>query len=68
VLHGNRTEALPTSYKKFLENRFRELLKLEGTPIRLEFKSGTNPYEGRKNVLTDRQVHKRKRMIKRMKK
>ena len=46
----------------------RELLKLEGTPIRLEFKSGTNPYEGRKNVLTDRQVHKRKRMIKRMKK
>ncbi len=68
VLHGNRTEALPASYKKFLENRFRELLKLEGTPIRLEFKSGTNPYEGRKNVLTDRQVHKRKRMIKRMKK
>lgn len=68
VLHGNRTESLPISYKRFLENRFREALKLDGTPIRLEFKSGSNPYEGRKNVLTDRQVHKRKRMIKRFKK
>jgi GTP-binding protein len=67
-LHGNRTESLPISYKRFLENRFRELLKLDGTPIRLEFKSGSNPFEGRKNTLTDRQVHKRKRMIKRFKK
>ncbi len=68
VLHGNRTESLPHSYKRFLENRFREALQLEGTPIRLEFKSGSNPYEGRKNELTERQVHKRRRMIKRMKK
>lgn len=68
VLHGNRTESLPNSYKRFLENRFRDALQLEGTPIRLEFKSGSNPYEGRKNVLTERQMHKRRRMIKRMKK
>lgn len=68
VLHGNRTEALPKSYKRFLENRFREALKLEGTPIRLEFKSGKNPYEGRKNELTERQIHKRRRLIKRHKK
>ncbi|EKF75672.1 GTP-binding protein [Alcanivorax hongdengensis A-11-3] len=68
VLHGNRTDSLPASYKRYLENRFREMLKLEGTPIRLEFKSGDNPYEGRKNVLTERQVQRRKRMIKRMKK
>ncbi|MCG8392834.1 MAG: ribosome biogenesis GTPase Der [Pseudomonadales bacterium] len=68
VLHGNRTESLPGSYKRFLENRFREALKLEGTPLRLEFKSGSNPYEGRKNELTERQAHKRRRMIKRMKK
>ena len=68
VLHGNRTESLPNTYKRFLENRFREALQLEGTPIRLEFKSGSNPYEGRKNELTERQAHKRRRMIKRMKK
>ncbi|MDX1804061.1 MAG: ribosome biogenesis GTPase Der [Alcanivorax sp.] len=67
VIHGNRTESLPASYKRYLENRFRDVLKLEGTPIRLEFKSSDNPFEGRKNELTERQVRRRKRMIKRMK-
>lgn len=47
VIHGNQTEALPTAYKRYLVNRFREVLKLSGTPIRLEFKSGENPFKGR---------------------
>lgn len=47
VIHGNQTEAVPTAYKRYLVNRFREVLKLSGTPIRLEFKSGENPFKGR---------------------
>jgi GTPase len=45
-------------------NRFRKALKLDGTPIRMEFRTGTNPYEGRKNTLTKRQVLKRQRLKK----
>ena len=68
VIHGNRTESLPNSYQRYLENRFRELLKIEGSPIRLELKSGDNPYEGRKNQLTERQIKRKRRMKKHVKK
>ena len=68
VIHGNQTEEVPASYRRFLIGRFRQVLKLAGTPIRLEFKSGENPYQGRKNRLTERQVKKRKRLTKYIKK
>ena len=68
IIHGNRTDSLPSSYQRYLENRFRELLKIEGSPIRLEFKSGDNPFEGRKNQLTDRQIRRKRRMMKHVKK
>lgn len=68
VIHGNRTDSLPNSYQRYLENRFRELLKIEGSPIRLEFKSGDNPFEGRKNQLSDRQIRRKRRMMKHVKK
>ena len=62
VIHGNQTEEVPASYRRFLVGRFRQVLKLEGTPIRIEFKSGENPYKDRRNRLTERQVKKRKRL------
>ncbi len=62
VIHGNQTDAVPTTYKRYLINRFREVLKLTGTPIRIEFKSGENPFKDRKNKLTPRQVQKRQRL------
>lgn len=68
VIHGNRLDKLPGSYVRFLENRFREALKLEGTPVRFAFKSGGNPYEGKKNTLSERQIKRRKRMMKHVKK
>jgi GTP-binding protein len=37
-------------------------LNLNGTPIRLEFKSGENPYAGKRNKLTPRQIQKRQRL------
>lgn len=68
VVHGSRLEQLPNSYVRYLENRFRELLRLEGTPVKFEMKSGENPYADKKNVLTERQIKQRKRMMKHVKK
>jgi GTPase len=64
VIHGNQTQALPQDYSRYLLNFFRRRLKLIGTPIRLELKSGENPFEGKKNILTPRQRQKKKRLMK----
>jgi GTP-binding protein len=64
VIHGNQTASVPGSYKRYLFNYFRKALDLVGTPVRVEFKTGKNPYEGRKNILTPRQKNKRDRMMK----
>jgi GTP-binding protein len=63
VIHGNQVDAVPKSYIRYLENTYRRVLKLVGTPIRIEFKGGDNPYEGNKNTLTDRQVNKKRRLM-----
>ncbi|BAP56555.1 GTP-binding protein EngA [Thioploca ingrica] len=68
VIHGNQVNALPDSYQRYLINTFREVFALAGTPIRLELKSGTNPYEDRKNILTPRQQRKRQRLLQYVKK
>ena len=62
VIHGNQTEALPNGYVRYLTNRFRQALNLDGTPIRLTFKTSDNPYQGRRNHLTPRQRKKRERL------
>ncbi len=68
VIHGNQTERLPQSYKRYLINYFRKTFDLAGTPIRLQLKSGKNPFAGRRNTLTPRQERKRKRLMKKVKK
>jgi GTP-binding protein len=68
VIHGNQTDRVPEAYRRFLINRFRKAFKLKGTPVRLAFKKGKNPYEGRRNTLTPRQERKRKRLMKKVKK
>ncbi len=68
VIHGNQTDKVPEHYRRYLENIFREVLQLAGTPLRIEFKSGDNPYEGRRNTLTPRQIQKRKRLVSHFKK
>lgn len=55
VVHGNQTTALPGAYKRYLENTFRKVLKVNGSPIRFEFVSGENPYANKVNRLTPRQ-------------
>jgi GTP-binding protein len=68
VIHGNQTDDLPSAYKRYLINTYREALGVEGSPIRLEFKGSVNPYKDKKNVLTTRQIEKRRRLIKHVKK
>jgi GTP-binding protein len=63
VIHGNQVESVPKSYSRYLENTYRRVLKLVGTPIRIEYKGGENPYEGKKNTLTERQVNKKRRLM-----
>lgn len=63
VIHGNQVDAIPNSYKRYLENGFRKYLKLEGTPIRIEFKGGENPYAGKKNQLSKRQIARKQRLV-----
>ena len=62
-IHGNQTEALPGSYLRYLENGFREAFNLVGSPVRIELKTGANPYAGKRNLLTPRQQRKRRRMV-----
>ena len=64
VIHGNQTASVPDAYRRYLINAFLKHLKLEGTPMRLEFRSGKNPYAGKKNKLTPRQIEKRRRLRK----
>jgi GTP-binding protein len=63
VIHGNQTGAVPASYVRYLENAFREALGLVGTPVKIDLRTGENPFAGRKNPLTPRQEKRRKRMV-----
>jgi GTP-binding protein len=68
VIHGSRTKSVGDGYRRYLENFFRKRFKLEGTPIRIEFRENENPFAGRKNELTERQVKKRRRLIRKARK
>ncbi|MEJ2060530.1 MAG: ribosome biogenesis GTPase Der [Gammaproteobacteria bacterium] len=67
VIHGNQTDQLPNSYKRYLSNFFRDKLKLVGTPIALDFRTGENPYAGKRNLLTPRQARKKQRLARHVK-
>ncbi|MGB6007044.1 ribosome biogenesis GTPase Der [Castellaniella sp.] len=44
IIHGNALDAVPDSYRRYLEGQFRDAFKLAGTPLSVEFKSSHNPY------------------------
>jgi len=68
IVHGNQLESLPSSYKRYLENGFREALNLVGNPVKLHLREADNPFAGKRNVLTPRQKARRKRVIRHRKK
>ena len=47
VVHGNSLEHVTDAYKRFLEGRIREHFKLTGTPLRIEMRSGKNPFDAK---------------------
>ncbi len=63
VIHGNQTEDVPKHYERYLEKTFRRALKLHGTPIKIQFKTGDNPFKDKKNKLTTRQLAKKRRLM-----
>mgnify|MGYP002780808061 CR=1 FL=1 len=63
VIHGNQVEHVPDAFRRYLVNTFREAFRLHGTPVRVEFRSDPNPFAGRRNALTERQVKKRRRLM-----
>ncbi len=67
VIHGNQLNELPESYKRYLNNEFIKHLELVGTPLKIEFKGGDNPFAEKKNKLSQRQVNKKRRLMKRVK-
>lgn len=44
IIHGNSLDAIDDNYKRYLEKHFRETFSLSGTPLRIEFRSGKNPF------------------------
>jgi GTPase len=62
VIHGKQIKAVPEDYRRYLENFYQKKLKLIGTPIRITFREGENPFKDKKNVLTERQIRKQRRI------
>jgi GTP-binding protein len=44
VVHGSALAAVSASYRRYLEGAFRDAFGLVGTPLRIEFRTGPNPY------------------------
>jgi GTPase len=67
VVHGNQVQHVPDAYRRYLSNVFRKNFRLEGTPVRIEFRSDENPFKGKRNELTPRQRRSRQRLMRRAK-
>ena len=68
IIHGNQTDSTPQSYRRYLENTFRDVLKLHGTPVMIEFKQSDNPFKGRKAKSTHAHTAKERKAQKRERK
>ncbi len=68
VVHGRQVDKVPDIYTRYLIKYFRKWLKLEGTPLRVEYKKGNNPYAGEKSQdsRTDKHLRKRRRHTKQL--
>ncbi len=62
VIHGNQTERVPSAYRRYLENVYRKVLKVEGTPIAIEFRTGDNPFKDKKTEISEHQAERRRKV------
>ena len=68
IIHGNQTGKVPNSYQRYLEKVYRRELDMVGTPVRIEFRTGDNPFADKRNKLTGRQVQRKRRLMSHVKK
>jgi GTP-binding protein len=59
VIHGNALEHIGDSYRRYLEHTFREVFKLQGTPLRIQFNTSENPYAAKAERHIDKPGSKR---------
>lgn len=64
VIHGKQTKKLPAHYSRYLEKTFRTLLKLEGTPVRIELRNDDNPFTKEEQKLTQKKIARKRRIKK----
>ena len=48
VIHGNALDKIPDAYRRYLEHSFREIFRLQGTPLRIQFNTSENPFSDQK--------------------
>ena len=64
IIHGNQTDSVPAQYTRYLEKIFRRELGLHGTPVKVEYRTGDNPYKAKGITAKDKPVAKRKKIVK----
>ena len=57
VVHGNALEHVPASYWRYLEHTFMKMFKLQGTPLRVQYKQNENPFEAKAEKERAKRVH-----------
>lgn len=66
IVHGSMLDHVPETYRRYLENTFREVFQLEGTPLRVAFKTGHNPYANKApapiTAAEAKRAHRRRRI------
>jgi len=62
VIHASQDKKLPANYKKYIYNSFKKYLDLKSIQLKIIYRKSDNPYKG-KNILTERQIKKRKRLL-----
>ena len=68
IIHSNFSSKIPSNFKQYLINSFRNELNLKSIDLKISFKKGDNPYDGKKNKLSTRQIKKKQRLVKYTKK
>ena len=68
IIHSNISNKIPANFKRYLINSYKEELNLKSVELNLIFKKGRNPFEDKKNQLSARQIKKKKRLVKHVKK
>ena len=68
IIYASQDKKIPQNYRRYLENSFKSALNFKSIHLKIIFRKSDNPFESKKNQLSERQTKKRKRLIKHIKK